>query len=323
MLTKPGYLIAAAILATVLPSSAYTQSYPSRPIRLVVPFAPGGGNDVVSRVVAERLTVALGQQVVVDNRPGAAGTIGYDAVAKASADGYTLVTAAGNVTILPSVYRKLSFDPQTSFAPIILMSMQPFVLAVHASVPAANFKEFVTLAKAKPGTLSFATPGAGTFQHLSGELIKKLTGIDIIHVPYKGGGQAIVDLTGGQVPAAVLGSSVVIPQARAGKVRILAVTSGVRSAALPNVPTLAESGLSGFDVYQSLSLLAPARTPQEIITRLNGEATKILMQPAVRERLEAAGFEARTGSPKEVEVLIRDGQARWGKLIRELGLKLD
>ncbi len=321
MLTKLANMIAAAIFVIAIPGSVYSQSYPSRPIRLVVPFAPGGGNDVVSRVVAERLTAALGQQIVVDNRPGAAGTIAYDAVARASGDGYTLVTAAGNIAFLPSLYRKVSFDPQRSFAPIILMSTQPYVLAVHASVPAANFKEFVALAKAKPGMLSFATPGAGTLQHLSGEFIKKQSVIDIIHVPYKGGGQAIVDLTGGQVPAAVLGASVVIPQARAGKVRLLAVTSGVRSAALPNVPTLAESGLSELDVYQALIMLAPAKTPKEIISRLNGEATKILMQPAVRERLEAAGFEPRTGSPKEVEVLIRDWQTRWSPLIRELGLK--
>ncbi|MBI2294924.1 MAG: tripartite tricarboxylate transporter substrate binding protein [Betaproteobacteria bacterium] len=321
MLTKLIPMITAAILAALVLGSAYPQSYPSRPIRLVVPFAPGGGNDVVSRVVAERLGAALGQQVVVDNRPGAGGTIGFDAVARASADGYTLVSAGDGITVLPSLYRKVSFDPVKSFAPVILMSSQPYVLAVHASVPAAGFKEFVALARAKPGTLTFATPGTGTLQHLSGELIKKLGGIDIIHVPYKGGGPAIVDLTGGQVSAAVLGSSVVIPHARAGKVRILAVTSGVRSAALPNVPTLAESGLSEIDVYQSLSLLAPASTPRAIIARLNGEATKVLMQPATRERLEAAGFEPRTGSPKEVEALLRDGRARWSKLIKELGLK--
>lgn len=314
-------LIAAAIFATVFPSSAYTQSYPSRPIRLVVPVVPGGAVDIVSRVVAERLTAALGQQVVVDNRPGGDGTIALDAVAKASADGYTLVAVTDFITVLPSLNRKLTFDPQTSFSPIILMATQPRVLAVHASVPAANFKEFVALAKAKPGTLSYAS---GTPAHLlTGELIKKLAGIDMIHVPYKGGAQAVVDLIGGQVPAAVLGLSPVLPQARAGKVRILAVTSGARSAIVPNVPTLAESGLSGFDVYEWIILLAPAKTPKEIITRLNGEVTKILMQPAVRERLEAASLEAKTGSPKEAEILIRDGQARWGKLIRELGLKLD
>ncbi len=321
MLTKLIYTITTVILAAVFLGSAYAQSYPSRPIRLVVPLAPGGAVDIVSRVVAERLNAALGQHVVVDNRPGGDGTIALDAVAKASADGYTLVAVTDFITNLPSLYRNLSFDPQTSFAPIILMATQPRVLAVHPSVPAANFKEFVALAKAKPGTLSYAS---GTPAHrLTGELIKKLAGIDIIHVPYKGGAQAVVDLVGGHVPAAVLGLSPVLPHARTGKLRILAVTSGARSALVPNVPTLAESGLSGFDVYEWISLLAPAKTPAAIIIRLNGEVSKILMQPAVRERLEAASLEAKAGSPQETEALIRDGQARWGKLIKELGLKLD
>ena len=221
---------------------------------------------------------------------------------------------------LPYLHRKLSFDPQTSFAPIILMTTQPLVLTVHAAVPATNFKEFVALAKAKPGTLSLATGGAT--QYLTSELIKKRAGVDLIHVPYNGS-RAMVDLIGGQVNAAVLGSSSVRPHASSGKVRILAVTSGSRSAALPDIPTLAESGLSGFDIYQWIGLFAPAGTPTGIVTRLNGEATKVLLQPAVRERLEAAGFEPRTGSPREVEVLIRDGRARWSKLMNELGLKLN
>ena len=317
---KPMCMIAAVILAVIFPGSTYSQSYPSHPIRLVVPVAAGGATDLVARVVAERLSAALGQQVVVDNRGGAGGTIGLDAVAKAGADGYTLAAVTDSFVVLPFVHSKLSFDPQASFAPIIMMTTQPLVLAVHASVPAANFKEFVALAKAKPGVLSLATGGAT--QHLTSELIKKLAGIELIHVPYNGS-RAVVDLIGGQVQAAVLGSSTVRPQARAGRVRILAVTSGSRSAALPDIPTLAESGLSGFDVYQWTSLLAPARTSREIITRLNGEATKVLLHTAVRERLEAAGFEPRTGSPKEVEALIRDGQARWGKLIKEIGLKLN
>jgi len=313
-------LIAATILAAIFPASTHSQSYPSRPIRLVVPVAAGGANDLVARVVAERLTVGLGQQVVVDNRSGGAGTIGLEAVAKAAADGYTLVAFSDSITILPSINRNLSFDPQTSFAPIILMTTQPLVLVVHPSVPAANFKEFVAHAKSKPGTLSLATGGAS--QHLTSELMKKLAGIDTIHVPYNGA-RAMVDLIGGQVQVAVLGASTVRPQARAGKARILAVTSGSRSAALPDIPTLAESGLSGFDLYQWIGLFAPAGTPTGIVTRLNGEATKVLLQPAVRERLEAVGFEPRTGSPREVEVLIRDGRARWSKLINELGLKLN
>jgi tripartite-type tricarboxylate transporter receptor subunit TctC len=299
------------------------QTWPTKPVRLVVPYVPGGATDLVSRTVAERLTGVLGQQVVVDNRPGATGTIAFDSVAKSTADGYTLVTAADSLTLLPSVFKNITFDPRTSFTPIALMSTQPLVLAVHVGTPAATVKEFIALAKAKPGTLTFASSGIGTSQHLSGELIKKMTGIDLQHIGYKGGGQAIVELSGGQVPAAVLGSSTVIPQVKAGRVRILAVTSKKRSAALPNVPTLAESGLAGFDVYQWTAMLAPAKTPKPIIAKLNADVAGVLKQPAVRERLESAGFEAQAGTPAEVEALIRDGMVQWGKLIKELKLDLN
>ena len=301
-------------------SPTNAQTWPAKPLRLVVPYVPGGATDLVSRTVSERLTVTLGQQVVVDNRPGATGTIAFDSVAKSSADGYTLITAADSLTLLPSVFKNITFDPRSSFAPIALMSTQPLVLAVHVSTPAATVKEFIALAKAKPGSLSFASSGIGTSQHLSGELIKKMTGIDMQHVGYKGGGQAIIDLSGGQIPAAVLGSSTVIPQVKAGRVRILAVTSKKRSLALPDVPTLSESGLAGFDVFQWTAMLAPAKTPKNIIAKLNTEVVGVLQQPAVRERLAVAGFEAQAGSPAEVEALIRDGMAQWGKLIRELKL---
>jgi tripartite-type tricarboxylate transporter receptor subunit TctC len=307
-------------LAAFGTSPANAQTWPAKPLRLVVPYVPGGATDLVSRTVSERLTATLGQQVVVDNRPGATGTIAFDSVAKSSADGYTLITAADSLTLLPSVFKNITFDPRSSFAPIALMSTQPLVLAVHVSTPATTVREFIALAKAKPGSLSFASSGIGTSQHLSGELIKKMTGIDMQHVGYKGGGQAIIDLSGGQIPAAVLGSSTVIPQVKAGRVRILAVTSKKRSLALPDVPTLAESGLSGFDVFQWTAMLAPAKTPKNIVAKLNADVVSVLQQPATRERLAVAGFEAQAGSPAEVEVLIRDGMAQWGKLIRELKL---
>ena len=302
---------------------AQAQVWPAKPVRLVVPYVPGGATDLVSRTIAERLTTVVGQQVVVDNRPGATGTIAFDGVAKSSPDGYTLITAADSLTLLPSMFKTITFDPRTSFAPIALMSTQPLVFAVHASLPAANFKEFLVYAKAKPGTLTFGSSGTGTSQHLSGELIKKMTGIDMTHIPYKGGGQAIVDLAGGQVPAAVLGSSTVIPQTKTGRVRILAVTSKKRSAALPDVPTLAESGLTGFDVFQWTALLAPAKTPKALINKLNADVIGILKQPVVRERLESAGFEPQAGSPQEVEILIREGMARWSTLVGELKLQLN
>jgi tripartite-type tricarboxylate transporter receptor subunit TctC len=300
---------------------AQAQNWPTRPVRWVVPYVPGGATDLVSRTVAERLTGALGQQVVVDNRPGATGTIAFEGVAKSTPDGYTLITAADTITLLPVMFPKITFDPRTSFAPIALMSTQPLVLAVHASIPVQNFKEFIAYAKAKPGTLTFGSSGTGTSQHLSGELVKKMTGIDMQHVPYKGGGQAIIDLSGGQVPAAVLGSSTVIPQHKTGRVRILAVTSKRRSAAIPDVPTLAESGLTGFDVYQWTAMLAPAKMPKALISRLHRDVVEILKQPATRARLETAGFEPQTGSPQDVEILIRDGVERWTKLVLELKLQ--
>lgn len=313
-------LLAAVLIAAAGSAAAQNVTWPIRPVRLVVPYVPGGATDLVSRLIAEQLSTKLGQQVVVDNRPGATGTIAFTGVAESAADGYTLITSADSLTLLPSAYKNLKFDPRSSFAPISLMSTQPLVLAVHASTPAKSVKEFVALAKAKP--LSFGTSGTGTSQHLSGELIKKMTGIDMMHIPYKGGGQAIVELSGGQVPAAVLGSSTVIPQTKTGRVRILAVTSKKRSAALPEVPTLDESGLKGFDVYQWTAMLAPAKTPKAIITRLNGEVTTILKQPAVSEKLQAAGFEPQSSSPEYVAELIRDGMARWQKLIAELKLDL-
>jgi len=317
------FSVTVSILATALlplAEQASAQSWPSRPMRLVVPYVPGGATDLVSRIVGEQLTNRLGQQVVVDNRPGATGTIAFTGVAAAEGDGYTLVTTADSLTVVPFSYKNLKFDPRSSFAPISTMSTQPLVLAVHASVPARGVKEFVALAKAKP--LSFATSGTGTSQHLSGELIKKMAGIDMLHIPYKGGGQAIVDLSGGQVPAAVLGSSTVIPQHKAGRVRILAVTSKKRSAVLPDVPTLDESGLAGFDVYQWTAMLAPAKTPRTIISRLNTEINSILKQAAARDKLQAAGFEAEPGAPEEVSKLITDGMTRWGKLIQELKLDI-
>ncbi len=319
-LRRPNLLLAAAFATLATGAFAQSASWPARPVRLVVPYVPGGATDLVSRIVAEQLSPKLGQQVVVDNRPGATGTIAFTGVAESAADGYTLITSADSLTLLPSAFKNLKFDPRSSFTPVSLMSTQPLVLAVHAATPAKTVRDFIALAKTKP--LSFGTSGTGTSQHLSGELIKKMTGIDMTHIPYKGGGQAIIDLSGGQVPAAVLGSSTVIPQAKAGRVRILAVTSKKRSAALPDVPTLDESGLKGFDVYQWTAMLAPAKTPRPIVARLNAEVGAILKQPSVSEKLQAAGFEPQSSTPDYVAALIRDGMARWQKLIAELKLDL-
>lgn len=310
----------ALVSATV---GARAEQWPAKPIRLVAPFAAGGATDTVTRTYAERMSAALGQTVIVDNRPGASGTIGLELVAKAAPDGYTLAAADGSMAITFNLRRGLPYDPRTSFAPISLVSLSTHVFVVHATVPASNFREFVVLAKQKPGTYAYATSGAGTEQHLSGELIKKMAGIAITHVPYKGGGQAIVDLVGGQVPVAILGAPPVIPHARAGRVRILAVTAGQRSAVLPEVPTLAESGLAGFDISQWLSFVAPAKTPAAIVQRLHAEITRIAASPAAREKLAALGIEAKSSTPQELGDRIRNGIESAGRRLKELGIEAD
>jgi tripartite-type tricarboxylate transporter receptor subunit TctC len=297
------------------------QGYPAKPVRVIAPFAPGGAADVVSRTVSERLTAALGQQFVVDNRAGAAGTIGLDMLSRAASDGYTIGAASEAMTVLAYTQKGVAWNPLASFTPIGLMSTQPLVLAVNAAVPATSIRELIAYSKAKPGQLSFGSSGHGHPQHLTGELIRKAAGIDMVHVPYKGGGQAVIDLVGGQIPAAVLGSSPVIPHHRTGKVRILAVTSAKRSPTLPNVPTLAESGVAGIDVSQTIGMFGPAKLPREIVARLHAEIATALASPAVRERLENAGFEATPSTPQQLADLMRAHTERWGRLIKELDLR--
>jgi tripartite-type tricarboxylate transporter receptor subunit TctC len=312
----------ALLAALACVSFAHAQGWqPARSVRWVVPYVPGGANDLVTRTVAEPLGAALGQNFVVDNRGGASGTIALDLVARAAPDGYTLATAADAITILPSAFKKLSFDPRTSFVPIATMTTQPMALAVHAALPVKSVKDLIALAKA--GGLSYGTSGTGTSQHLCGELIKRAGGFAMTHIPYKGAGQAIIDLAGGQVPVVLVGTSTVIPQHRAGRARIIAVTSAKRSAALPDVPTLAESGLAGFDIYHWIGVLGPAKLPKEVVARVNGEVGRILRSPAVRERLEAVGLEPSPSTPQHMGALIRDGMERWGKLIADLKLELN
>lgn len=317
--------LAVAVLLGAAPAAAQPAEapWPARTIRLLVPSVPGGVNDLVSRLIAERLSGVLGQTVLVDNRPGAGGSVAFEILSKSIPDGYTIGTTADSLTIFPVAYRKLGFDPVKDLAPITLVATQPFVLAVSAQVPAANVQALFALARAKPGTLSYGTPGMGTSAHFTAELLKSLAKIDLLHVPYKGGGAAIADLVGGQIPVAMLGSSTVIPQARAGKVRILAVSTARRSSTLPDVPTLAESGVSGFDMSQWVGVLGPARLPQPIVTRLNGEIAKILATPAVRERLEQSGFEASPGTPEALGLRIREGIERWRRLAKEMNLELN
>jgi tripartite-type tricarboxylate transporter receptor subunit TctC len=311
-------LVALGLLSA---SFAHAQAWPSRPVRLIVPFPAGGSTDVAARTLAERLSRALGAQFVVENRAGGGGAIGMAEVARAAPDGYTVLMAADAITTLPVVVKDLPFDVLRDFSAVTQVTTQPLAVAVHASVPAKNVQELVAYAKAHPGKISFAHSGTGSGQHMSGELLKKMAAIDIVHVPYKGGGPAVQDLVGGHVPMGVLGSTPLIPHHKAGTIRILAFTSKERFAAMPEIPTLDESGFPGFDTGQWLGLMVPRGTPGEVIQRLHRASAEALAEAPVKERLAQSALSPVGSSPKEFEALIRADLERWSKLGRELGLQ--
>ena len=300
---------------------AWAQTWPAKPVRFVVPFPPGGSTDVAARTVAEKLSRALGQQVVVENRGGGGGAIGTVEAARAAADGYTLLFVADPVITLHLVVKNVQFDMQRDFAAITQVTTQPIAVAVHSSVPVKSVQELIAYAKANPGKLSFAHSGTGSGQHMSGELFKKMAGIDIVHVPYKGGGPAVQDLVAGQVPMGVLGSTPLIPHHKSGRIRIIAFTSKDRFPPMPEIPTLHESGLAGFDTTQWLGILAPKGTPAEIISRVHVETANVLALPEVKERLAQAALQAVGSTPKEFEALIRADLERWSAIAKELKLE--
>jgi tripartite-type tricarboxylate transporter receptor subunit TctC len=309
------------LTALLVASSAFAQGWPQRPVRFIVPFPPGGATDVAARAVSDKLTKSLGQQVVIDNRAGASGAIGTAEATRAAPDGYTILFAADPVTTLHLVMKNVQYEVLRDFVPITQVTTQPLALAVHSSVPVKTAQELVALVKASPGKYSFCHSGIGTGQHLSGELLKKLAGIDMQHVPYKGGGPAVTDLVAGQVPLCVLGSTPLIPHHKAGRVKILAFTSKDRFPTMPDVPTLQESGFPGFDTGQWLGLLAPRGTSAEVVNRLFLETRKALELPDVKERLLGAALLPVGSAPKEFEALIRSDIERWTKLAAELRLE--
>ena len=311
-----GMLFAAAV------GTASAQAWPSKPVRIIGPHAPGGVTDVITRIVAQPLGDALGQPIVVENRPGASGLLGTELAARAAPDGYTLLMYVDTNTIFPSTVKQLSHDPDGSFTPITLIARGAHVVIAHPSVPAANLQELVKFAKANPGQLAYATPGTGSPQHLAAETIKQATGIDVAHIPYKGGGQAIGDVVGGQVKLGVLGMAPVMPHYKAGKLKILAVTGGQRSSLLPEVPTVAESGLPGFSTLQWTGIVAPAGTPPDVVARLHTVLADILRQPAVVEKITALGQEARaSATPDEFRQMIRAEIKRWPAVVAAAGVK--
>jgi tripartite-type tricarboxylate transporter receptor subunit TctC len=305
-------------------SEAYAQTYPTKPIRLICPFPPGGTTDVVARIVAQGLTEAWGQQVIVDNRPGAGALIGTEMAAKSVPDGYTVLL--GSITthaVNPALHKKLNFDVITDFAPVTLVVSSPQLLAVHPSVAAKSVKELIALAKAKSGQLNYASAGPGTSPHLTFELFKSAVGIDIRHVPYKGTGPAITELVGGQVQAMITGVVALMPHVKSGKLRGLAVTSKARVAALPDLPTIIESGVPNFDVSSWFGVFLPAGTPKPIVTKMNGQIRKIVQAPDVRKRLIDLGADPETNTPEQFAAYVKSEKVRWGKVVQDTGARVD
>jgi tripartite-type tricarboxylate transporter receptor subunit TctC len=309
------------VLLMLFSGIAAAQSWPTRQVRFIVPFPPGGSTDVAARALADKLSTGLGQQAVVENRGGAGGALGAGEAARAQPDGYTILFAANAVSLLHLAVKNLPYDTLRDFVAITQVTTQPNVFAVHPSVPASNIKELVTYAKANPGKLSYGHSGAGGGQHLTGELLKKMAGIDMVGIPYKGGGQLITDLIGNQIQVGVAGTTPMIPHHQAGRIKILALTSLERFPPLPDIPTVVEAGYPGFESSQWLGLLAPRGTPQEVVAKLHAETVKALKLPDVRERLIRAGLQPVGNTPAEFTHVIRSEIEQFGKLARELGVE--
>lgn len=301
--------------------AALAQAYPAKSIRVVVPYAPGGATDLTARLVGQKMQEAMKQNVLVDNRPGAGGVIGADIVAKAAPDGYTvLIAVPAEMAILPHL-QKMPYDVPRDFAPVSLAAVTPLILVVHPSLPVKSVKELVAFIKARPGQLTYASAGTGGVQHLSGELLKITMKLDLVHVPYKGAGPVMPDLIGGHVPMFFSGMPPAMPHVKAGKLRALAVTTTRRSPAAPNVPTMSEAGVSGFDISNWFAYFVPSGTPAEVIARLNSEVNRGLKQPDVREKLANVGAETVGTSPEELAKFVRSESDKFAQLIKLSGAK--
>jgi tripartite-type tricarboxylate transporter receptor subunit TctC len=310
-----------AVLLVLFSGLAAAQSWPTRPVRLIVPFPPGGSTDVAARALADKMGAGLGQQAVVENRGGAGGALGAGEVARAAPDGYTVLFAANAVSILHLAVKNLPYDTLRDFNAVTQVTTQPNTFAVHPSLPVSSIKELVAYAKANPGKLSYGHSGAGGSQHLTGELLKKMAGIDMVGIPYKGGGQLITDLVGNQIQVGIAGTTPFIPHHRAGRIKILALTSLERFPPLPEFPTVVEAGYAGFESSQWLGLLVPKGTPAAVITRLHAETVKALRLPDVTERLVKAGLQPVGNTPEQFTKVIRDEIEQFGKLAKELGVE--
>jgi len=301
---------------------AVAQSYPVKPVRLVIPVSAGGGSDVVGRFLASKLTESLGQQVIVENRAGAGGTIGVESVIRTAPDGYTLLLVSPTYTINPSLY-PLKFDPLHDFTPVILVARGPYMIAVHPSLPARTTRELIALAKARPGQIIYGSSGQGTIVHLSTELFLYMAGIRMTHVPYKGGGPALVDLIAGHIQLVFATTQTGLPQAKMGRIRALAVTTPERVSAAPDIPTIAESGVPGYEVTNWHGLIGPKGMPPAVVDRLNSEMNRILKAKDVAERLQADGVSAAGGTPAELHEQVRKQLDQWRQVVQRAGVKLN
>jgi len=311
-----------ATLGALLASSAMAQQYPSKPVRLVVPFAPGGGTDLVARAIAQRVTETLGQSVIVDNRAGAGGVVGAEHVAKAPADGYTLLMGTpGAMTINPNLRVKIPYDIAKDFAPISLATISPFVLSVHPSVPAKSVKELIAIARSRPGQLNYGSAGQGSVAHLATEQFKSLTKVDVVHVPYKGSNPAVTSFIGGQLDLMFENQPTILPHIQSGRVRGLAVGTVVRSELLPQLPTMREAGVADYEASTAFGVLAPARTPEAIIVRLNREIAGALKSAEMKSSLSKQGLDAVGSTPEQYANHLREESARYARLIKLVGLK--
>jgi len=311
-----------ALLASV--AAAHAQNYPSKPTRIVVGFTAGGPSDIVARIVAQQLTERMGQSFIVENRVGATGTIGAEIVAKAPPDGYALYLASQTThAVAPYMYAKIGYDPLKDFATVVRVVHNPLLMVVNPTFPVKSIKELIALAKARPGQINFATGGIGSSPHMSMELFKSTTKIDMVPIHYKGDGAAIIDVVGGQVPMLTSSMSALMPYVKSGKMRGIAVTGLKRSTVAPEFPTIAESGLPGFEVITWFGILAPAATSKDIVNRLNSEIVAAVQLPNVREQLTKMGFEIVPNTPEQYAAFLRDENVKWGKVVKDLGLKAE
>ena len=314
--------IIAALLCATAAGSALAQNYPTKPVRIIAPFAPGGGTDFIARVAASKMTESLGQTVIVDNRPGAGGTLGAEIGAKAAPDGYVLTLIAGSYAVNPSLY-KVSFDSNNDITPIIQLSQGPFLVVVHPALPVKNIKDLIAVAKKKPDGLAFASSGSGSIIHLATELFNDMAGIKMVHVPYKGTGPALTDTIAGQTQLLFSSIAVAVPQVKSGRLRAIAVTTMKRVEAFPDVPTVNESGLKGYETVLWHGLIGPKNLPRPIVDRLNGDLNKILQAKEMQERLAGEGVTAAGGTPEQFAATIKRDIETWRKVVQKVGAKAD